>query len=412
MVGANAIRAVLTAAWRSPCWRARASCRRPTRSTRSSARSGSCTCVLLVATLLLGTCEVLYDNSAQTFMPADRRDADLEQANGRMYSAEIVANQFARPAARQAAPRRRVRAADRVRRRRRSPSSAGLVFASWPRSAEPASGDRRPPSSAGRSRRSWPRGSAGCGTTSCCARSPSRSGSSTCSAASAAPWSCCAARRSWHIDVSSSACYSTAAAIGGVVGGWPASRSSSASAPGGSLGLTLWLGGGRHRRHRASCRTGRSSPCCWSSTMFTAVLWNVITVSLRQAVIPDRLLGRVNSVYRFFGWGAIPIGAPASAASSSPSSTDRSRGSGRCGCRGSSPASPSSSSPPSSPAPHDRPHRRRSGRRHGRGPRSGAVDPARPASLEQALRPVARSTGSLGDCARVLRVFGRPRDSR
>ena len=43
--------------------------------------------------------------------------------------------------------------------------------------------------------------------------------------------------------------------------------------------------------------------------MFIAVLWNVITVSLRQAVIPDRLLGRVNSVYRFFGWGAIPIGA-------------------------------------------------------------------------------------------------------
>ena len=42
--------------------------------------------------------------------------------------------------------------------------------------------------------------------------------------------------------------------------------------------------------------------------MFTGILWNVITVSLRQAVIPDRLLGRVNSVYRFFGWGMMPIG--------------------------------------------------------------------------------------------------------
>jgi MFS family permease len=39
------------------------------------------------------------------------------------------------------------------------------------------------------------------------------------------------------------------------------------------------------------------------------VSWNVITVSLRQRVIPDHLLGRVNSVYRFVGWGAIPIGA-------------------------------------------------------------------------------------------------------
>jgi MFS family permease len=41
---------------------------------------------------------------------------------------------------------------------------------------------------------------------------------------------------------------------------------------------------------------------------FTAVAWNVVTVSLRQRLIPDRLLGRVNSVYRFFGWGMMPIG--------------------------------------------------------------------------------------------------------
>jgi MFS family permease len=41
---------------------------------------------------------------------------------------------------------------------------------------------------------------------------------------------------------------------------------------------------------------------------FTAVLWNVVTVSLRQTMIPDDILGRVNSVYRFLGWGAMPIG--------------------------------------------------------------------------------------------------------
>jgi hypothetical protein len=39
------------------------------------------------------------------------------------------------------------------------------------------------------------------------------------------------------------------------------------------------------------------------------ILWNVITVSLRQTIIPPRLLGRVNSVYRFFAWGMMPIGA-------------------------------------------------------------------------------------------------------
>jgi hypothetical protein len=35
----------------------------------------------------------------------------------------------------------------------------------------------------------------------------------------------------------------------------------------------------------------------------------VITVSLRQAIIPSHLLGRVNSVYRFFAWGMMPVGA-------------------------------------------------------------------------------------------------------
>ena len=42
---------------------------------------------------------------------------------------------------------------------------------------------------------------------------------------------------------------------------------------------------------------------------FVIVVWNVITVSMRQAIIPDRLLGRVNSVYRLFGWGSMPLGA-------------------------------------------------------------------------------------------------------
>jgi len=41
---------------------------------------------------------------------------------------------------------------------------------------------------------------------------------------------------------------------------------------------------------------------------FTATLWNVVTVSLRQRVIPSELLGRVNSVYRMLGWGTIPLG--------------------------------------------------------------------------------------------------------
>jgi MFS family permease len=35
---------------------------------------------------------------------------------------------------------------------------------------------------------------------------------------------------------------------------------------------------------------------------------SVVTVSLRQQLVPDRLLGRVNSVYRMLGWGLMPLG--------------------------------------------------------------------------------------------------------
>jgi MFS family permease len=37
--------------------------------------------------------------------------------------------------------------------------------------------------------------------------------------------------------------------------------------------------------------------------------WNVITVSLRQRIVPDELLGRVNAGYRLLAWGTMPIGA-------------------------------------------------------------------------------------------------------
>ncbi|WP_129782786.1 MFS transporter [Promicromonospora panici] len=57
------------------------------------------------------------------------------------------------------------------------------------------------------------------------------------------------------------------------------------------------------------------SPSAWTlaallalSGLVTAV-WNVVTVTLRQELVPLDLLGRVNSVYRLLGWGLIPLGA-------------------------------------------------------------------------------------------------------
>ena len=42
---------------------------------------------------------------------------------------------------------------------------------------------------------------------------------------------------------------------------------------------------------------------------FSVTMWNVVTISLRQRVVPGHLLGRVNSVYRMLGWGLMPLGA-------------------------------------------------------------------------------------------------------
>ncbi len=41
---------------------------------------------------------------------------------------------------------------------------------------------------------------------------------------------------------------------------------------------------------------------------FTGIIWNTVSVSYRQRTIPDELLGRVNSIYRLLAWGMMPVG--------------------------------------------------------------------------------------------------------
>ncbi|MCU0281413.1 MAG: MFS transporter, partial [Acidimicrobiia bacterium] len=96
-------------------------------------------------------------------------------------------------------------------------------------------------------------------------------------------------------------------AVGGIIGSLLAARVSKALGSGPSLYLTI-LGGAV-----TAAVTGIATRWWLAFLMtviatFTSILWNVITVSLRQTIIPDHLLGRVNSVYRFFGWGMMPIG--------------------------------------------------------------------------------------------------------
>lgn len=47
----------------------------------------------------------------------------------------------------------------------------------------------------------------------------------------------------------------------------------------------------------------------WALVGFFTVVFNVVLESLRQALTPDRLLGRVISAFRLFSFGAVPLGA-------------------------------------------------------------------------------------------------------
>jgi MFS family permease len=98
-----------------------------------------------------------------------------------------------------------------------------------------------------------------------------------------------------------------AAAVGGIIGGLLAPKISEICGSGPSLWMALILA------PVGTAIIGFTSTwqVVWVVTVFqtiAAILWNTITVSLRQSIIPSHLLGRVNSVYRFFAWGSIPIG--------------------------------------------------------------------------------------------------------
>lgn len=47
---------------------------------------------------------------------------------------------------------------------------------------------------------------------------------------------------------------------------------------------------------------------CFAAMEFSGFVWNVVSVSTRQRLIPDALLGRVNSLYRLLAWGMMPLG--------------------------------------------------------------------------------------------------------
>lgn len=259
---------------------------------------------LLIATFATGCAEVLRDNSAQTVLPSIVEKSQLEKANGRLWSAESVVNTFIGPPLGSFIIGVAIFLPFFV--------NAGTFFVAAALIATlSGSFSAKANTLSSNQQKNW--------------RIELKEGLSWLwrhqllrplaiilglinglAAMSAAAY-ILFAQEILKTSVLEFAILGTGGAFGGILGGVVAHKISAKLGTGPSLGSTMLVGG------VLMVATGLVSEwiLVWIFTFITtllAVLWNVITVSLRQQIIPDHLLGRVNSAYRFFGWGMMPIG--------------------------------------------------------------------------------------------------------
>jgi MFS family permease len=100
----------------------------------------------------------------------------------------------------------------------------------------------------------------------------------------------------------------TAAAVGAILGGF------TAPALTGRLGMLPSLILSLAASAATLAGIGLAPDAVVAGAMFavngySVSMWNVVTISLRQQIVPAELFGRVNSVYRMIGWGLLPVGA-------------------------------------------------------------------------------------------------------
>lgn len=266
------------------------------------AGSGLLLAVLYISATLFGLAEVLRDNAAQTLMPAVVAKENLERANGRLWGAEMIMNSFVGPplggfllAVAFALPFFLDAGTFAV-----AAAMAALLTGSF----RPDGGERAPARSFIADLKEgfrWLWSHRLLRTLAIVLGLLNAAGSA--SFATIVLF----AQEVLHLDATGFGLLASAGAVGGVAGSFLAARISKSLGSGPSLASTFIVGGGT----ATVIGFTSSAPVVWvmfALGSFSAVLWNVITVSLRQAIIPDRLLGRVNSVYRFFGWGMMPIG--------------------------------------------------------------------------------------------------------
>ncbi len=98
-----------------------------------------------------------------------------------------------------------------------------------------------------------------------------------------------------------------AMAIGGVTAGLTGDRIAARLGPGRTARLMLFLSALALLAVPLAPNSWALAACFVVFEM-TGITWNIVSVSLRQRLIPDDLRGRVNSLYRLLAWGMIPVG--------------------------------------------------------------------------------------------------------
>jgi MFS family permease len=265
--------------------------------------SGALLGMIYVSGLLLGIAEVFRDNAAQTILPSIVQKPQLQRANGRLWGAEMVMNQFAGPVLGGALLAAAFSLPFFV--------DAG-TFAVAAAMTFLVAGEFRPVSSGPVSPRPSFRAEMAEGFSWLWTRPLLRSlaiSLGVLNMLGMMTWATFVlyAQEVLGLGAAGFAVMMWAGAVGGIIGSVVAERVSGRLGNGASLFLTIITGAVTS----AAIGLTSSSVVVWVMTllvMFTGVVWNVITVSLRQTIIPDHLLGRVNSVYRLFGWGMMPVG--------------------------------------------------------------------------------------------------------
>ena len=260
--------------------------------------------VILATAFLFGLAEVLRDNSAQTLMPAVVEDKDLEKANGRMWSAEALTNSFIGP------PLGSLLIGVAIFLPFFVDAATFFIAAALIASMKPTVKSFSPETKTGpiNFKAEIKEGFSWLWSHPLLRPMAIILGFLNGIAALTGATFILFAQEVLDTTVFIFAILGTAGAIGGIAGGLLGPKVSEKLGSGRSLALALFV------MPLSMVLIGFASQwyIVWVLVVietFTAVLWNVVTVSLRQSLIPSNLLGRVNSVYRFLAWGTIPVGA-------------------------------------------------------------------------------------------------------